>query len=219
MRAVNLLPRDESARRRSKPSTPVLVGVLLPVAAAALLGGGFVLESGSVTSKRDQLAALEGELAALPAPARIDPANVALAQEKGERITALSSVLSSRVAFDRVLRELSLVLPDDVWLTGLTARSPQALAAGGSSPAATSTPAASPTPGAETPVTTTENAGFVLTGYTYSQESVARLLARLAVIPHLAGVRLERSALVPISKRAVVQFTIMADLRTGEAGA
>jgi len=39
-------------------------------------------------------------------------------------VTALSAALTSRVAWDRVFREFSLVLPDDVWLTTLSAKSP-----------------------------------------------------------------------------------------------
>jgi Tfp pilus assembly protein PilN len=214
MRAVNLLPRDEAARRRSLPNKQTLLAATLPVAVAALVGGGLMLEQGSVTSKRDQLAMLESQLAALPVPEPVDPTNAMLAQEKGKRITVLSGVLSSRVAFDRILRELSLVLPDDVWLTGLTARSSEAL--GASASGAASTSFASPTQTDTAAAPTAENADFVLNGYTYSQEGVARLLARLAVVPHLRDVQLERSALVPVSNRSVVQFTILAELRTGK---
>ena len=39
-------------------------------------------------------------------------------------MTALSAALSRRVAWDRIFRELSLVLPDDVWLATLSAKAP-----------------------------------------------------------------------------------------------
>jgi hypothetical protein len=231
VRAVNLLPRDQATSRRSLPSGRVLAAVVAPVLLLVLVGGAVVMQRQSVASKRERLSALEQELATLPAPVPVDPANVALAQEKGSRITALADVLDERVAFDRILRELSLVLPEDVWLTSLVARSPFSVPLDGSQPPAaapapppadaasapaTGTPPAAPAPSAPAepavPVST-DTAGFVLTGYTYSQEGVARLLARLAVIPHLNNVQLEKSALVPIAGRSVVEFTILAELR------
>ena len=52
----------------------------------------------------------------------------ALAAEKGARVGALSAALTSRIAWDRVLRQVSLVLPEDVWLTSLSATAPTAAA-------------------------------------------------------------------------------------------
>ena len=66
-------------------------------------------------------------------------------------------------------------------------------------PAAPSAPGAAPT-------------GFVLTGYTYSQNGVARLLSRLAVLPNLRNVQLQTSALSKVGLQQIVQFTILADI-------
>jgi hypothetical protein len=52
-----------------------------------------------------------------------------------------------------------------------------------------------------------------MSGYTYSQTSVARLLARLATIPSLQDVQLQQSANQPIGTRTVVGFTIVANVR------
>ena len=59
---------------------------------------------------------------------------------------------------------------------------------------------------------------LTISGYTYSQEGVARFMARLAVIPELTHVTLQKSFLSPISGRSVVQFTIQADIRRPGAG-
>jgi hypothetical protein len=56
--------------------------------------------------------------------------------------------------------------------------------------------------------------GFNITGYTYSHDGVARLLARLAVIPHLANVKLGSSVLDTGGTRPTVKFAITASLRT-----
>ena len=228
MRAVNLLPRPEAKSRKLRPTGAVLVAACAPVVAGCLIAGAYAMSSGSVSTKEQTLAGLEAEFDALPAPTPIDPTNVALSRETDERIAAVGSALSDRMAVDRVLREISLVLPEDVWLSGLTIRSdsapagptepeaapaPEGAAAAGEGQPAEGEAAAPTVPEAETEATT-ESSGFVLIGYTYSQEGVARMLSRLAVLPHLANVQLSESLSVPAGKRFVVQFTILADLRT-----
>jgi Tfp pilus assembly protein PilN len=117
----------------------------------------------------------------------------AIPAERQQRVAALSSALSARIAWDRVLREVSLVLPEDVWLTQLTGITPE-------------------------PGSTGPNAGFHIVGFTYSQAAVARLLARLTVIPELEGVALNSASLSDPDKtqqvRPVVSFDIGANLRT-----
>ena len=64
-------------------------------------------------------------LHAIPTPdtSKLQSQN-ALAADKQARVTALSAALTRRVAWDRVFRELSLVLPDDVWLVTVSAKAP-----------------------------------------------------------------------------------------------
>ena len=218
MRAVNLLPRDEAQRRAPKLNAPLLGAGLLPLVVVVGIVGMNSMESANVADNRRQLEAVQAELARTPAPVPIDPANTALASEKSSRITAVGDALGRRVAFDRVLRELSLVLPEDVWLSTMTANSPDALpaadaaaapadgsASGEAAPAASSSEPAT-APGAELP--------FVVEGFTYSQEGVARLLSRLAVVPHLSNVQLASSVRRAAGKRSVVQFVITADIRS-----
>jgi hypothetical protein len=223
MRAVNLLPRDDAQRRTPKVAAPMLAVGLLPLVIGGALAGAHSMESGKVADKRAQLAAVEAVLARTPAPVPIDPTNTALATEKNSRIGAVSDALGRRVAFDRLLRELSLVLPEDVWLSSMRALSPDGAVAAGSAPAPA--PPASTASGEAAPAATTSapaaatgstpaDSPFVLIGFTYSQEGVARLLSRLAVLPHLSNVRLTSSVRVPAGKRSVVEFTISADLRT-----
>ena len=192
MRAVNLLPRDEVKR-----SFEAKRGVVFGSAAGAalvtvVLVSMSISAAGSIGEKQTELDAMRAEIAAIPTPTANDAGNDdALAAEKGARIGALSSALTSRVAWDRVLRQVSLVLPEDVWLTNLTASAPTTSAA---PPAAAAT-------------------GFMLTGSTYSQNGVARFLSRLSVIPDLENVRLQSSQSALVSERELVQFTILADVR------
>jgi len=55
-------------------------------------------------------------------------------------------------------------------------------------------------------------------GFTYSQEGVARLLSRLAVVPSLQNVQLVSSTETAVSGQTVVSFSIEADVRPEETG-
>jgi Tfp pilus assembly protein PilN len=189
VRAVNLLPREEAPRSFEAHRGVVFGAVGGTALATALLASLVLGAGGSVNTKRSELESLEAQIAALPpAPAQDTSEEDVLAAEKGARVTALSAALSGRVAWDRVLRQVSLVLPEDVWLTTLAAVAP-----GGSSAAAGS--------------------GMTMSGSTYSQNGVARLLARLSVVPDLANVRLQMSQVQEQNGRDLVQFTILADIR------
>jgi Tfp pilus assembly protein PilN len=139
--------------------------------------------------KRQQAALdqAQAELAATPPPvAKPTTTNdQALVDAQSQRLTALSAALAGRLPWDRVLRELSSVLPGDVWLTSLTASSPQGSSGG----------------------------GFNIKGETYSQESVARLLTRLSLVPDLANVELTSSQRNGGAHPPTVAFTIVATVR------
>jgi Tfp pilus assembly protein PilN len=190
VRAVNLLPRDEAKRSFEAKRGVVFGGVGGAALATVVLGSMMMSAGGSVSTKQEELDGLRAQIAAIPAIPVIDTSrDDALAAEKGARIGALSAALSGRMAWDRVLRQVSLVLPEDVWLTNLSAAAPDAAqAAAGAS-------------------------GFTLTGATYSQNGVARFLSRLAVIPDLGNVRLQSSQSQLVNDRDLVQFTILADVR------
>ena len=196
MRAINLLPRDE-VKRSFEAKRGVAFGAAGGAALVTVLLAAAMISAGGATSEQQaRIDSLNAELAALPepptdgAPAVTDDTLVA---EKSARITALSTALGSRVAWDRILRQISQVLPRDVWLTSLA------------SAAVPTTPTG--VPGEAAP-------GVVLSGSTYSQDGVARVLARFAVAPELTNVRLQSSTVQPVGSRRIVQFTIMADLRT-----
>ena len=213
MRAINLLPKDD--RRRKGPSIPTPVAVTSIAGftlVAALLGLLFVSAHGTVKSRRLELAQKQQELAAIPVPAQNQVQQQdALVADKKARVTALNAALSRRIAWDRVLREFALVLPDDVWLLNLSARAPTSAA----TTAATTSTTAGSTSGTSTSSGSlaTGELGFTIDGYTYSHEAVARLLTRLSVIPDLEQVQLEKSEHADLGGRSVVQFKIEANVR------
>jgi Tfp pilus assembly protein PilN len=195
MRAINLLPRDDSKRQRYQPGAVALTAVLGGVLVTALLAGLFLKTTSTVGERQAEVDALRAELAAIPPPPR-ENAGSGLEAEKSQRVTILGKALGSRIAWDRVLREISLVLPEDVWLETMNANGPDQSAA--------------PQPGAAP-----SNGVFTITGYSYSHDGVARLLARLSLLPQLEKPQLGSSALDKSKPRGVVKFSISAGLRHG----
>ena len=103
-----------------------------------------------------------------------------------------SLALSQRIAWDRILREFSLVLPSDVWISSLSMTAP---AAGATTTAATAA------------------TGFTIQATTYSYDSVARMLSRMQLIPDLTNVTLS-----PANKSGrLVQFGISANVKGAAA--
>ena len=195
MRAVNLLPRDHKQRTVRRESLPVLLGACSGVLVAAILGAMFMMGSGKIAAQQRKLDDLERRYDALPpAPAGPSAAEEQLAGQHSARATALSTALSSRVSWDRIFREFSLVLPDDVWLTTLSAKSPIS-------------------PATNLSTTGTLPSQFTITGRTYSHDGVARLLSRLQVVPDLTNVQLVSSTLSKVAGQDIVEFSIAADIR------
>ena len=192
MRAVNLLPKDDRRQRgaEARRNNPVLIGgVAGAVLVTAILCAWFLTASAGVANNQKRRDAAAAELSATPVPPPTSPQSSELEQQKVARVTALSGALGGRLAWARLLREFALVLPDDVWLTSMSAQAPTAGAASSTS-------------------------GFTINGRTYSQDGVARLLARLALVPHLANVTLQHSsAATSETGRKVVEFTINATVK------
>jgi Tfp pilus assembly protein PilN len=229
MRAVNLLPR-ETKQPRKRLTVAGQLALVAPFVVAGLLAAGYLLSTSSVNSKRSTLQALQDELASLPAPKTREPQqNPALASERQLRIATLGAALQSRLVWDRVFREISAVLPADVWLTTMSAQTPQTpttvptattATPAPSSPTSTTgtTTTATTTAAAPTPAPAPATGPMTFAGYTYSQEGVARLLSRLAVVPALQNVKLVSSSEATVGGQTVVTFSIEADVRPQETG-
>jgi Tfp pilus assembly protein PilN len=204
MRAFNLVPTDDAREsKRSRPTAQIALA-LVAVLLFGALGSLFLVSSASVTEKKAKRDDLRVELAALEVPAKAPGEAEApeLASEQQARTTELAAALQSRVAWDRLLRDFALVLPEDVWLTSLVAKGGPAEGAPAPAPAAGAAQASS----------------FTINGYTHEQEGVARLLARLSVLPELMSVSLVSSTRVEVNEQEVVQFSIAAAVKQAGGG-
>lgn len=203
MKAVNLLPREEAKGRSFGGRDPLLLGgAVLTFAVVAGTGGAFLLAHSDNGSANQQLSAAQSQLAQAQAREKALqsashskptlPVPSVTSQEQPWR-TAVASAMSTRIAFDRVLQEFDRVVPSDVTVENLQMGAPGAAGA---------------TTAAGTPVAT---GLFTLDGTTYSEDSVARLMSRLMLLPDLTGVSLTSSAADP--QTGVVTFAITAQVK------
>jgi Tfp pilus assembly protein PilN len=201
MRAFNLLPREEvRAERAGGASSPIpyvlvgLVGVLLFAALAAV----FLMAGTDMTKKRGQAEDLRAELAAYEASAKqpsVDDKSAALAAERLGRTNALGAALIKRLAWDRLLREIALVVPDEVSLSQIQGSSPTV---------------AGVTANADGSAVT----NLTIIGTTLDEGSVAEFMTRLSAIRELSAVQLKEAGDSPTEENRVV-FTITGTLRGG----
>ena len=206
MRAVNLLPRQHVEQKRERPNAVALGAALGGAAVLLVLVAGFLLANRSVDRQQQALTDAKAMLAATPTnsmSAKTQAFRTAVLTQREQRSLALAAAIGKRVAWDRILRRVALVMPDDVWLQSLTASVPLDSAA--PVVATTTTPSALPA----TPTALT------IQGYTYSQDGVARLLERLEVVPDLENVQLQTSQSAQIGNQTVINFTIVSDIRKG----
>jgi Tfp pilus assembly protein PilN len=204
MRAVNLLPRQQVEQKRERPNAVVFIAGIGGGAVVLALVAGFLLANRSVDRQRQALSTARAVLATTPAhhvSAQTNAFRSAILSQREQRTLALAAAIGKRVSWDRILRRMTLVLPDDVWLTNVIGSVPL-----------TSTPQLPSTAPSAFPAAAT---ALTIEGSTYSQAGVARLLERLQVLPDLQNVQLQNSQAATIGSQRVINFTIVSDIRKG----
>lgn len=205
MKAVNLLPSDHRGPRRPSPIEPLVKNPLLVLAVVFALAvvGGLALQlrsaSSTVSSREATLRQLEDQFARLPKP---QPGAAGAQQTQAARLSTVTSVAEHRQPWDGFLSAVSLVMPEDVWLLSMNA----------SGQSATTSPAPAAPSSSSTPAPA--STAFTITGYTYTQPSVARLMRRLALVPWLNGVSLTTSTKTELGNHEIYQFTLGANVMT-----
>ena len=181
MRPINLIPAEErrgdSAPLRSGPLAYILLGALVLI----LIGvSAVVLTNNQISERKAEVEKLEREDAAAKAKAERLVAYTQFRDLAEQRVTTVAELADSRFDWERVMRELSLILPSDVWLVGMTATAaPGVSVEGGGS----SLRAAAPGPALE------------LDGCATGQEAVARFVTALKDIDGVTRVGVENSEL------------------------
>ena len=121
MRPVNLIPHDERRGGHAPNRTGVLPYILVGALAVAVLAVSAVVLTGKqIDDRTAEKASLEAQVAETTAQANALAPYTSFATLSQARSATVTSLAQSRFDWERVMRELALVLPDDVWLTGLT---------------------------------------------------------------------------------------------------
>ena len=121
MRPVNLIPSDERrgerTAMRSGPAAYIVVGALLAALAGVTV---MVITDNQISDRKAEVAQLKQQAAVAKARAERLAAYTQFGGVRDQRVATVTSLADSRFDWERVMRELSLILPDDVWLTNLT---------------------------------------------------------------------------------------------------
>ena len=180
MRPVNLIPEDERRGDRAQTRTGivsyVVVGALavvfFAVVALAFTGKG-------ISDKESEKAAAEQELTAATARADSLKEFTDFRSIHDNRNATVSSLAESRFDWERVMRELSLVIPSNVWLLNLTG---------------TANPAVQVNDGADLSTRdTVTGPALEIIGCTTGQDDVAGFIASLEDIDGVTRVGVESS--------------------------
>jgi Tfp pilus assembly protein PilN len=122
MRPVNLIPteqrRGQQAPARTGRIAPYVVvgGLLVALGCVSVL----VLTGNQISDRKAELAEAKAQDAALQKKVQQTSAYTQFGAVRDQRTATVASLADSRFDWERVLNELSLVLPDNVWLIGVT---------------------------------------------------------------------------------------------------
>lgn len=170
MRPVNLLPPSQRVREGGRPgSAYVILGVLGALVVAVTM---YVLTANQVTGKKDELAQVTAEAQAADARANALGSFGDFAQMRQTRETSVASLAQARLDWERLMHELSRVLPEDVYINSFDA-------------SAAGTPAGT-TSGSTAPAGPTAK----LAGCAPSQPEVATTMVRLRKLHRANDVKL-----------------------------
>jgi Tfp pilus assembly protein PilN len=180
MRPVNLIPAEERRGEQAPLRTGFLVYLVVGAFVAILVAvTALVLIGNKIADSESEVARLQREDAQVSLQAQRLASYTQFRILSEQRVQTVSSLADSRFDWERVMRELSLVLPSDVWLVDLTATAAPGVSVSGSS--GSSLRAAVPGPALE------------LNGCASGQQAVAGFVTTLKDIDGVTRVGIETS--------------------------
>jgi Tfp pilus assembly protein PilN len=191
MRPINLIPvdqrRGQHAPLRTGPLAYLLVGLLV-----VALGGVamLVVTDNQIAESRAEVTELKHEDRVVTRKTERLAAYTQFKQLSEQRVATVESLANSRFDWERVMRELSLVLPADVWLSKLEATASPSVATGGGGGESEGSSSGSASVRSQAPGPALE-----LIGCAHGQVGVAGFAAALKDIDGVTRVAVESSAL------------------------
>lgn len=181
MRPVNLIPAEQRRGSRKPMKGGPIAYIVVGAMVAALLGVTLlVVTSNQISERKAEVGQLQREQAAVEARANTLAAYTQFHSVREQRVATVASLADSRFDWERVLRELALILPGDVSLDSLTGTAK----AGVTPEGATTLPLRASISGP----------ALEMTGCAGSQDSVAGFVQALKDIDGVTRVGVESSA-------------------------
>jgi Tfp pilus assembly protein PilN len=186
VRPVNLIPLDErrGPARAGADRAPVRIYILLGVLGVVLLSVlALVLTNNQINSKTEDLSKVKVQEQGVTQVADALRPFGQFAQVQAARKAQINQVTSTRFNWERALRQLSRAIPSNVWLlnlVGTVSPSIEVESAAGGGAATLRDKVAAP--------------AIAMTGCTYSQHAVARMMTRMQNLDDVTDVQLAKSA-------------------------
>jgi Tfp pilus assembly protein PilN len=183
VKAVNLIPSEQ---RRARPTGSrsggayVICGVL---GALVLMVAGYVLVGNKANESKTRAAAAQQEADRLEAQTQQLGSYTDFAAIKDTRLASVQGVASTRFDWERLMRELALVMPEGSWLQSANA----SVTGVGDEGAASASAAAAANAAPAEPA-------LKLVGCTPRQSEVASMMVRLRELHRVTDVALNESA-------------------------
>jgi len=172
VRPVNLIPPEDRRGERAPMRTGPLAYVVVALLAVGLVAVTLtVVASNQLSDRKAEKASLESQVAEAQAAATQVQSFADFASVQQTKEATVSTLAQSRFDWERVLRELAIVIPHDVWITNLNATA--------SADAASSLGSGSGSSSSTSTVSTDSIAGpsLEIQGCADGHEAVARFLA------------------------------------------
>jgi Tfp pilus assembly protein PilN len=121
MRPVNLIPAEERPGGRKPMRGGPLAYIIVGALAAAVIGVAVLaITSNQISESKAEIGTLESEKSAVEARAQALDAYTQFHSLREQRLATVTSLADSRFDWQRVMRELAIILPGNVWLTNLS---------------------------------------------------------------------------------------------------
>jgi Tfp pilus assembly protein PilN len=194
---INLLPPEirERQRYRRRTAAVVLIGIIV----LAALGAFYVLQVMRLADVEEDLEAQQAENAELQQEIAQLQRFADLQQELEDTRTLLNTLLADKILWSGVLRDVSLVIPGEMWLSGLSGAT-----LGADTEDGETTGAVVPGGGLVAQIT--------FNGFAFDHRDVALWLSRLEDVRGFVNPWLSNSQKTLIGLTEVVQFTNSVDL-------
>jgi Tfp pilus assembly protein PilN len=220
MTQVNLLPSDVHERQTTRRTTTA--AVIAVAAVVALLVFVFMLQVGRLTSANHDLDTQNQANATIQSQITSLEQFEQLKQTLSDRETMVATLLSQQVLWSGVLRDVSMVVPGQLWLTNFSgalststpvaavpppAVAPSAAPTDGSSPAPA--PAAAPV---APPASSLLVGQLTFSGTSFDQPTLSLWLKRLEQVKGWENAWVSQSATTLVAGQQLYTFTSSVDL-------